>query len=408
MASTIPNDKAANLQQRIRILERLLSISRRLNSTLEMRPLLQQIVESATELIDAEGASILLMEDEDVLRFAAATGPDSIELDVVEVPLEGSLAGWVVKHQKTAVLEDAQADSRLYNIRAIDPTQSIIAAPMVFGDEVIGVLESLTTTTRHRFTEQDRETIETLAGIAAVAVQNTRLFQQSDWVAEIVHEIRTPLTAILSYADLLQRDDLDATMKDEFIHTIQRETARVSLLASQFLDLAQLESGRTNMNREPIDVTDLIVKAATVVQPIAEERCQTLKVDLPPAPIEILGDPERLHQVLLNLLSNAIKYSDPGDEISIEATAEETDVIIAVSDTGPGIPQNQIPRLFQKFRRLPGSEKKASGSGLGLVLTREIVKAHQGRIWVGSDLHKGSTFTISLPMKHTQTMPAQA
>jgi signal transduction histidine kinase len=388
----------ADLRQRVNILERLLSISRRLNSTLEMRPLLQQIVESARELTDADGASILLMEDEDKLRFAAATGPDAIGLDVVEVPLEGSLAGWVVKHHSTAVLEDAQADSRLYNIRAIDPTRSIIAAPMLFGSEVIGVLESLTTTTRHRFTRQDRETIETLAGIAAVAVQNTRLFQQSDWVAEIVHEIRTPLTAILSYADLLQREDLDDAMRDQFVRTIQQETARVSRLATQFLDLAQLESGRTNMTREPVDLTDLMIRAANVIRPTAEERHQTLEVDLSSRLPTITGDPERLYQVLLNLLSNAVKYSDPGDEIQIRASVRDKQVILAVSDTGPGIPNDQLPQLFQKFRRLPSSDKKASGSGLGLVVAREIVEAHRGTIWVDSELQKGSTFFIALPI----------
>jgi signal transduction histidine kinase len=398
MSTQPASHRTATAEETIVALQRLLSISRRLSSTLEMRPLLQQIVESAEALTNADGASILLMEDEDVLRFAAATGPESSLLETTPVPLEQSLAGWVVRHREMVIIEDAQRDRRMYNITAIDATQSIIAAPMIFGGSVIGVLEAVTTTARHQFTQQDRETMETLASLAAVAVQNARLFQQSDWVAEVVHEIRTPLTAILSYADLLLRPDLDEALERQAIKTIQRETERVSALATQFLELARLESGRIRMAREEIDIADLIREAIDVIRPSAERGNRHLRIAIDDDLPEVFGDGQRLHQVMLNLLSNAVKYTQAGDTITVAASAEDEGCLIRVADTGPGIPEKQIPLLFQKFKRLPGAANKTSGTGLGLVVARQIVEAHQGRIWVESSVGQGSVFFVRLPI----------
>ncbi len=386
------------LVKKVAVLEELIKISRNLNSTLEMRRLLQQIVDAAQTLTHADGASILLVESEGNLRFAATSGPGANALEVVEVPIQGSLAGWVVQNRELVIVEDAQSDPRLYNIGSIDATQSIIAVPMIFGDTVIGVVESVTMKARYCFTPQDIETLETLASIAAVAVQNARLFEQSDWVSEVIHEIRTPLTAIMSYADLLQRPNLNTEMRNKFANIILQETERVSSLATTFLDLARLESGRIQMAREPLQIAEAINLAADVIRPSAKDKARILEVEIPENLPLTLGDTQRIHQVLLNLLSNAIKYSDPGDTVTVAASADSNHVTIAVTDTGPGIPEEQIPRLFQKFSRLPGSERKATGTGLGLVVARQIVEAHQGHIGVKSQVGKGSTFYFSLPV----------
>lgn len=390
-------DSHDNLQQSVAILERLLSISRQLNSTLEMRPLLQLIVESARDLTDADGASILLMEGEN-LRFAAASGPDANLLEIAEVPLDGSIAGWVVTHGEMIVVEDVPSDPRRYLINAVDPAQSLLAVPMIFGEEIIGVLESVTMKSRHSFTQQDTETLETLASIAAVAVQNARLFEQSDWVAEVVHEIRTPLTAILSYADLLQRPDLDDKMREGFVTIIQNETQRVNNLATQFLDLARLESGRIRMARAPLKIAEIIELCANIIQPSIEDRKQHLQINIPQGLPDTLGDDQRIHQVLLNMLSNAVKYSDPGDTITVEVCVEDENIVVSVSDTGPGIAADQLPLLFHKFTRLSGKERKVTGTGLGLVISRQIVEAHKGQMWAESEWGQGSTFYFSLPI----------
>ena len=395
----ILESRVTSLEKTVDTLERLLSISGWLNSTHEMRPLLQQIVESAAELTDADGASILLMEDSNTLRFATASGPESATLRNTAVPLKGSLAGWVVTHREMAVVENALSDPRMYDVEGIDATQSIIAAPMLYNSQVIGVLESVTTRTRHEFTQQDQDTMMTLAGVAAVAVLNARLFQQSDWVAEVVHEIRTPLTAILSYADLLLRPGLEETLHEQAVRTIQSETERVSSLATRFLDLARLESGRISMDKESIDMAQLIGHAVEVIEPTATQQGLTVTVSSPSDLVAITGDKERLHQVLLNLLSNAIKYSSPGDLITVDVDMDGDRLVVSVSDTGPGICEDELPYLFRKFRRLSGSDGIASGTGLGLVVARQIVEAHGGRIWAESKEGAGSRFAFALPVQ---------
>jgi signal transduction histidine kinase len=390
------NEDIKRLKARIETLEKIISISRRLNSTLEMRPLLQQIVDISCSLTDADGASILLLE-KNVLRFAAYHGPKNI-LEMTEVPLDSSLAGWVVRNQETAVVEDAQADPRHYNIQAVDPTQSIAAAPMIFGDKVIGVLEAVTSKARRKFTPENIETLETLASIAAVAVQNALLFAQSDWISEIVHEIRTPLTAILSYADLLLRPDVDDAMREKFSIIIRQEAERLNEQANQFLDLARLESGRETMAQEILHLPTVVALSVNVMQPLAKEKARHLSVEMPDDLPKTIGDSKHIHQALLNLISNAIKYSDPGDTVKIKGWTENGEIIMAVSDSGPGIPEDQIGNLFKKFSRLSIHEQKAQGSGLGLVITRQIIEAHQGHIWVESEVGQGTTFYFSLPI----------
>ncbi len=391
-------DSIERLSQRVTVLEQLITISRQLNSTLEMRPLLKQIVEAAATLTDGDSASILLVDERTkTLNFAASSGPNSPALELTEVPLENSLAGWVVRNRQTAIVEDAQTDPRMYVINGVGPTLSIGAAPMFFGDKVIGVLEALTQRERRSFTPADIDTLETLASIAAVAVQNARLFQQSDWVSEIVHEIRTPLTSIVSYADLLRRPNLKETQREQFASIIQQEGERVNALVSQFLELARLESGRVSLERVALHLPTIAALSADVVRPLAEKQNiefhMRIPQDLPP----VLGDAQRIHQVLLNLLSNAVKYSGQGACVDLQGWTENNQTVISIHDTGPGIPPEQIPSLFQKFSRLPGSERRATGAGLGLVITRQIIEAHGGQIWVESKVGEGTSFIFSLP-----------
>ncbi|MEA3310327.1 MAG: GAF domain-containing sensor histidine kinase [Chloroflexota bacterium] len=391
------SSEASVLRQRINTLEQILAISRQLNSTLEMRPLLLRIVESARDMTAAGAASILLMDSENSLRFAASCGPKTSVLESAEVPITGSLAGWVIQQKQTAIVEDAESDPRMYNLPLNSEVRSIIAVPMPFGSQIIGVLEVLTHQQTHHFTLQDVETLETLANIAAVAVQNARLFQQNDWIAEIVHEIRTPLTSILSYADLLERPNLNHELSIQFIQIIQQEAERVGALINQFLDLAQLESGRVTMKKSELSFPAIISQAVNVILPRAAQRDmqinQTCSEKLP----LVTGDAQRIGQVLLNFLSNAVKYAAPQTIIDVTCEVQAGEVIVSVADHGEGISQEHLALLFQKFSRLPGSEERAVGSGLGLHISRQIITAHHGRIWAVSELGQGSTFAFALP-----------
>ncbi len=388
-------------------LERLIEMSRSLNSTLSLRPLLHRIVVAAQELTETEACSILLVDRKgSQLYFEAATNTPAVRSIIV--PMEGSVAGWVVRTGEPLVVSDARKDPRFgRNIVKADEqstitTRSILAVPLIAREKVMGVLEAINKEGGIEFTEEDIELLTVLGGQAAVAVQNALLFQQSDLIAEIVHEMRTPLTSIIAYADLIQRPEVIPSQRSQFVNIIQREAERISEMTNNFLDLARLESGRASLAQDPVGLSTVIHMAVNVLRPQADARQIVLLVDIPAALPSIMGDAQRLHQVMLNLLSNAIKYCRPGDDVTVTARGEEDHLIVSVADTGPGIPADALPNIFERFYRVPGAESRALGTGLGLAITRQIVEAHGGEIHVSSEEGHGATFTFTLPLEGVQ------
>ncbi|HIE37465.1 MAG TPA: GAF domain-containing sensor histidine kinase [Anaerolineales bacterium] len=392
----------SNPEERIARLERIIEISRSLNSTLSLRPLLHQIVNAARELTNTEASSIMLVDRKTgELHFEAATGLRSHEIRSVVVPMEGSVAGWVVQNDQPVVVPNAHSDPRFY--RQIEEaisfkTRSLIAVPMAVRGKVIGVLEAVNKWGEQPFTEEDVETLVILADQAAVAIENAVLFQQSDLVAEMVHEMRTPLTSIAGYAEMVRREDIPPEQREAFARTIQQEALRLSQMADNFLELARLESGRAFLAQEPVQLDAVIEEALTVLKPQAEKKQISLQVATPGYLPTIIGDPPRIKRTLINLLDNAIKYGRPGDRVTVTARVGQHEVTIGVVDTGPGIPPEAQEKLFEKFYRLPAMEEEAQGTGLGLAISRQIVEAHGGKIWVQSELGRGATFYFTLPL----------
>jgi len=390
-------------EERADWLERLITISRSLNSTLSLPPLLDRIVAAAQELTQTEFCSILLVDHRSgQLYFKAATNLPGVHSIVV--PME-SIAGSVVQTGKPLIVPDTSKDARFYN--KVDEqtqvtTRSILAVPLIARDDVIGVLEAINKESGGDFTAEDIELLTLLGDQAAVAVQNALLFQQSDLIAEIVHEMRTPLTAIISYADLVQRPNATLPQCRQFADIIQHEASRISGIASSFLDLARLESGRAHLTKGRVDPHTVIYMAANVLTPQAEDKQIGLLVDIPGDLLPVAGDAQRLHQVMLNLVGNAIKYCRAGDSVTIKAESKENRLTISVVDTGPGIPVDALPHIFERFYRVPGAESKASGTGLGLTITRKIIEAHGGEITVSSEEGHGATFTFTLPVEGAQ------
>jgi signal transduction histidine kinase len=382
-------------------LERLIEIGRSLNSTLELRPLLQRIAVAAQQLTNTEETSILLLDrNSGQLHFEAATNLPGIRSIVV--PMEGSIAGLVVETSEPVVLSDVRADPRFY--RQADEqsdfsTRSILAVPMIVRGNVIGVLEAVNKRGDVGFTREDVEMLIVLGGQAAVAVQNALLFQQSDLVAEIVHEMRTPLMSIVGYAELIQQPGMTLEQCRQFAGVVEGEAERLTGLTNSFLDLAKIESGRASLAYAPIDLSTVIHMAVSVLTPQANTKQVALSVnmagDLPP----VVGDGQRLHEVMLNLIGNGIKYCRPGDNVAVTARCEEDMLVVSVADNGPGIPADALPHIFERFYRVPGSEDQAVGSGLGLAITRKIVEAHGGEIAVSSEEGEGATFTFTLPLE---------
>jgi signal transduction histidine kinase len=401
----------ATMEKRVKQLERVIEISRSLNSVLSLRPLLHMIVTAAQELTESEAGSILLVDrTTGKLHFEAATNLPGIHSIVV--PLEGSIAGWVVQKGESLIVDDAQNDPRFdfsskADAQSTFTTRSILAVPLFSRDTVIGVLEAVNKVGGNgfdeTFTEDDVDLLKVLGDQAAVAVQNALLFQQFDFIAEIVHEMRTPLTSVVSYAELIQRPGLDFTQYTQFAGIIEREAERLIKLTSNFLDLSRLESGRAALDRCPVDIATVIHMALNVLRAQADEQGIVLAVETPPSLPGVMGDAQRLHQLLLNLVGNAIKYCKRGDNVTVQVsrqkTASQEDVLsVSVADTGPGIPADALPNLFGRFYRVPGAASKVVGTGLGLAISQQIVEAHGGEISVASEEGKGATFTFTLPV----------
>jgi len=390
-------------------LERLIEINRSLNSTLHLPVLLERILEAAQELTRTEAGSIILLDRRSgELHFEAATGVRSHEIRSVVVPMEGSIAGWVVQHNQPVIVEDVQSDPRF--CRQVDreigfETRSLIAVPLAVKGNPIGILEMINKEGGLPFTEEDLETLRILADQAAVAIENAVLFQQSDLVADLVHEMRTPLTSIIGYARMIQRDDVSDADRKAFARTIEQEAARLSRMASDFLELARLESGRAFPSREAVALKSLADDVLALLRPQAEAKRILLRDDLPDDLPIIIGDPQRLHQALVNLIGNGIKYCRPSDEVTIGGEVKANEVLLYVRDTGPGIPAAAQKHLFERFYRIPRTENEAEGSGLGLAITRRIVEAHGGRIWMESEEGKGTTFYFTLPLTAGQDRP---
>lgn len=384
-------------------LEMMLEISRALNSTLDLNVLLQSITEVATELTDTEAASILLLDKKTgELYFEATSDEKRAVIERVVVPLEGSIAGWIARNGEPLVIDDIQKDGRHYG--EIDKilefkTRSILGVPLKFKQEIIGVVEVINKRHDAGFTGDDVYTLNTLASQAAIAIENARLFAQSDQLADMIHELRTPISSVIGFIQLMQlKPEITPDEVRDGLDNIYREATRLSQMINDFLDLSQLETGRTRLEITKVNLEELLQEVVDLFYPQAQDRKITLTLNIEPNLPEIMGDANRLKQVLVNLIDNAIKYSESGGLVTIMVSFNEVRVQVSVQDTGLGIAQDELEAVFDKFYRVPSHESTAKGSGLGLAIAKKIIEAHKGDIWVESEIGSGSTFTFSLPL----------
>jgi signal transduction histidine kinase len=192
--------------------------------------------------------------------------------------------------------------------------------------------------------------------------------------------------------------------RDQIVNNIHNETLRLNSLASSFLDLARLETGRVQFRKTRFSVADLLYESRDVMMSKAQETGVQVRVDVPDDMPLMEADRDKIKQVLLNLLSNAIKYNRPNGSVIISGGFDQSDLSIAIQDTGVGIPDESIPHLFEKFYRVREHEGKAGGTGLGLSISKQIIQGHNGRIEVKSKMGVGTSFTIYIP-RSTRTVP---
>lgn len=225
---------------------------------------------------------------------------------------------------------------------------------------------------------------------------------KSDFVSHVAHELRTPLSSICAYVEMLVDGEAnDEKTRREYYEIIQTSTDRLRRLIDNMLNISRIEAGTVRIHKEPMALSPVVKEAVDVMRPSAEEKNITLTEHLTPVVFRVNADRDLIYQSVLNLLSNAVKYTPSGGRVTVRITPreEEHKMLIEVSDTGAGIPKEDIPKMFGKFFRVEANKKIAKGTGLGLNLVKKIVETvHEGEIGLKSEVGQGSTFRIVLPL----------
>ncbi len=238
-------------------------------------------------------------------------------------------------------------------------------------------------------------------GVAATMQDITHLKEldriKSEFVSTVSHDLRSPLTAILGYVELIERVGPVTAQQREFINRVQVSVHNITSLINDLLDLGRIEAG-FDARKELTPFAAIIQSASETLALKISDKAQTLVIDTPGELPGVMGNPVRLRQMVANILGNAVKYTPHSGKIVVQARCEEGQIIFQVTDNGPGIPVTDQPYIFDKFYRASNVPSESSGSGLGLAIVKSIVENHGGRIWVESTEGKGTTFTVVLPV----------
>ena len=254
----------------------------------------------------------------------------------------------------------------------------LYVSPMKQDDKVVGALAIVEDITELRRLEQVR----------------------TDFAANVSHELKTPLTSIRGFVETLQAGAIDhPEMAHKFLNIIQMETERLTRLINDILSISKLESGNDEVATERIRLDKKAYDVCEMLSIHAQEKEVTLNYRLNSEPVFIIGNPDRVEQLLINLTENAIKYNKPGGSVTVQVFKSAQEANITISDTGIGIAEENLPRLFERFYRVDkGRSRQMGGTGLGLAIVKHIVRSMNGEIEVHSKLGEGTEFLITLPL----------
>jgi signal transduction histidine kinase len=310
------------------------------------------------------------------------------------------------------MLDAASADdTHRAMLRVLGP-RSMISVPLLASGRVIGALTIVTAESGRRYRSGDLPLVLELARRAALAVENARLFQEAqqatrardDMLGIVAHDLRNPLSTILMGSEMLleMAQSPERSRERDRIEMVRRAATSMNQLIQDLLDVKRVDSGGMVIERRPESVVSLVAHALEALGPLAAAGSLTLESVVPADLPLVLADAARIQQVLSNLVGNAIKFTPKGGRITITARRESaTEVRIAVRDTGPGMPPDQLPHIFGLFWQGRRSDRR--GVGLGLAIVKGIVEVHGGRVWVESQVDVGSEFIFTLPVAESPT-----
>lgn len=373
----------ANIERRV---AELLEQHKQLSLELSMA---QTHRRNAEAIIDSIAEPVLVTDPFDQLIVANPAAAELLKFDRTEA----------LRKEITTFIENPAVVRAIRAAREADTRASHRKVELQSGSQVYALKLA-------PFTTEDAADATSGHGVVSVFRNVTREREaaknKSEFVAHAAHELRTPLSSIRAYVEMLVDGEAEdeKTLK-EYYDIIQVSAERLGRMIDNILNISRIEAGTVRISREPVAFAMIVKEAIDVARPQAEKKQITLTQELASLIYRINADRDMVYQAVLNLLSNAIKYTPEGGKVDVRMTAREDNntIVLDVADTGVGIPQEDLPKMFQKFFRVEANKQVAKGTGLGLNLVKHIVETvHEGQVTLQSDVGKGSTFGMILPL----------
>jgi len=397
-------------------LEAISRLTKVISSDISLDGVFDTFTHELKKLVDFDRVTISLIEG-DRARFLAVSSAVETELKTGETyTLKGSAIDWVAVHETTLIEPDLTRE-RLFpldKIRLKEGLRSSIYVPLFSRGEVFGSL-NLSSFQPNAYGEREQAILEQLAAQIAGVIENSRLYSQekvarialerqakegAEFIAAISHQLKTPLTSIIASGDLLSEEIRGEEQEPQrrLIQNIVSSAHSLQARLDELMDAGKKRARLPQLQLKPLDIKPLLEDVSGQVSPVVRNKKQSLILDLPDSLPLVGADAHQLEQVLLNLLTNATKFTPKGGSIILRAKKRDADLVIEVQDSGIGISKEEQARLFQPYYRVESDRQRYPGLGLGLALAKQIVELHGGKIWVESELGKGSTFAFSLPL----------
>jgi len=405
--------EAVRVQQRF---ERLLVAGVAISNEHVLDDVLKIVVRSACDVVGARYAAIgVIGEDRKTLARFETTGLSDADHGRIGTPPSGhGLLGLLIREGRPVRIPRISTDTRRHGFPPNHPPmESFLGVPILGRGETYGNLYLTEKIGADEFTGEDERIAVLLAAQAATAIETARLLQQqNDLVAQLQtlqfqrdqffammnHELRNALTGVYGWAEQLHRARSPGSV-ERAGREVFESAERTIILLNNLLDLSRLDAGKAQAMFRTIALQDPIRAAVTSVKPTADAKNVTVQIAEAPEPITLRTDPLKLEQILLNLLTNAVRHSPPGEAIIVSTEAMSDEVQISVTDRGHGISQEDQPKIFEPYVRV--DPESGLGSGLGLPVSRRLAELMGGRLKVSSDIGRGATFTIVLPLRTT-------
>lgn len=400
----------ASAYQRI---QTLYDVNRTVSSTLNLEEVLNLVAKLAADEMKVKACSVgLLFEDGRTLETVSAYGLSDGFLARGPVQVrENTLTRQTLLAGRPAIVSDVAADPRLDGASELqaEGIRSMLCVPLVIRSKAEGLI-CVYDRAPGRFGERDANFLSALAGEGATAVINARAYHalemadraKSEFVRMVTHELRSPLAAVQSMLKLMDQGYV-GPLSEPQQDLIQRSQRRIEFLLALVRDLLELAAGKMEQikgEKTEVDLSGLIRKAADMMQATAVEKGLDYQVEIPDEPLVLVGVEEGLERAFTNLISNAVKYTPPGGSVAVRVWQEEGLIKVEVSDTGIGIPEEALPRLFSEFYRAKNAKAiQMEGTGLGLAIVKDVIEQHGGEVTVESVEGEGSTFSVSLPQR---------